>query len=137
MVPAAVVRVCAGQSLDTVSSWLAAADMLVGSDSALLHIAAAVRTPAVVLCGPGSSDFLWGRLYPRHRRIHSHATCLPYRDGPPADGRAPCAHSCHYEYVSAAGPYPRCMTVIETAEVHAVAQEVLAHWVERSAGARP
>jgi ADP-heptose:LPS heptosyltransferase len=134
-VPGAVVRVCAGESLDTVASWLAAADVMVGSDSALVHIAAAVRTPAVVLCGPGNSEFLWERLYPRHRSIHRHATCLPYREGTPADDRAPCAHSCHYQYESAAGPYARCMTVIETSEVHAVAQEVLAHR-ERSAGAR-
>jgi ADP-heptose:LPS heptosyltransferase len=131
------VRVCAGESLDTVASWLAAADVLVGSDSSLLHIAAAVRTPAVVLCGPGSSEFLWERLYVRHRRIHSHATCLPYRDGPPADDRAPCAHSCYYRYVSAAGPYPRCMTDIETAEVHAAVQEVLARRAEGSANDRP
>jgi ADP-heptose:LPS heptosyltransferase len=132
-----VAAVCAGESLDTVASWLAAAGALVGSDSALLHIAAAVRTPAVVLCGPGSSEFLWERLYPQHRRVHRHATCLPYREGAPADGKAPCAHSCHYPFVSAAGPYPRCMTDIETAEVYASVQEILRCRADRSADARP
>jgi len=96
-----------------------------------------VVAPAVVLCGPGNSEFLWERLYPRHRTVHHHVTCLPYRDGPPTDDRAPCAHSCYYPYVSAAGPYPRCMADIETAEVHTVVQEMLARREERSADARP
>ena len=132
----AVVRVCAGESLDTLASWLAAADVLVGNDSALGHIAAALHTPTVVLYGPSGDEFMWERLYLRHRGVHGHATCEPVRDEPPAGGRAPCAHSCQYTYVSAAGPYPRCMTDIETAEVHAVVQEVLAGRAERSAGAR-
>jgi ADP-heptose:LPS heptosyltransferase len=135
-VPGAVVRVCAGESLDTVASWLAAADVLVGNDSALAHIAAALHTPAVVLYGPSGSDFMLERLYPRHRGIHGHATCLPYRGGPPVDNKVACAHSCYYPYLSAAGPYPRCMTGIETAEVHAAVREVLAYRAERSAGAR-
>jgi ADP-heptose:LPS heptosyltransferase len=132
----APVRVCAGESLDTVASWLAAADVLVGNDSALAHIAAALHTPTVVLYGPSGNEFMWERLYSRHRGIHGHATCEPWRDGQPVDGRAPCAHSCSYEYVSAAGPYPRCMTDIKTAEVHAVVQEVLTARVGGSADAR-
>jgi ADP-heptose:LPS heptosyltransferase len=130
------VWVCAGESLDTVASWLAAADVLVGNDSALAHIAAALHTPAVVLYGPSGDGFMWRRLYPRHREIHGHATCDPIHSGPLPDGRAPCAHSCHLQYVSAAGPYPRCLTGIELEEVHAVVQEVLAHRVDRSARAR-
>jgi ADP-heptose:LPS heptosyltransferase len=132
----AVVEVCAGESLDTVASWLAAADVLVGNDSALAHVAAALGTPAVVLYGPSGDEFMWERLYPRHRAIHGHATCEPMRDEPPAGGRVPCAHSCAYEYVCAAGPYPRCLTGIDAAEVHAVVREVLSHRAERSAGAR-
>jgi ADP-heptose:LPS heptosyltransferase len=135
VVPGAVVRVCAGQSLDVVASWLAAADVLVGNDSALAHIAAALHRPTVVLYGPSGDEFMWERLYTQHRGIHAHATCEPLRDGPPRDGRVPCAHSCFYEYVSAAGPYPRCLTGIGTAEVHAVVQEVLTAR-ERSADAR-
>jgi ADP-heptose:LPS heptosyltransferase len=134
--PGAVVRVCAGESLDTVASWLAAADVLVGNDSALAHIAAALHTPAVVLYGPSGGEFMWERLYLGHRGVHGHAACEPLRDGPPAGDRAPCAHSCHFQYVTAAGPYPRCMTSIEVDQVYAVVREVLADRAERSAGAR-
>jgi ADP-heptose:LPS heptosyltransferase len=134
--PGAVVHVCAGESLDTVASWLAAADVLVGNDSALGHIAAALHTPAVVLYGPSGDEFMWERLYPRHRGVHGHAACEPLRDGPSASDRAPCAHSCHLRYVSPAGPYPRCMTSIEVDQVYAMVSEVLADQAERSAGAR-
>jgi ADP-heptose:LPS heptosyltransferase len=132
----APVRVCAGESLDTVASWLAAADVLVGNDSALAHIAAALHTPTVVLYGPTGGWCQWKRLYTGHRGVYGHAACEPIGGASPVDGRAPCAHSCHFAYVSAAGPYPRCLTGIETAEVHAAVREVLAGRVERSAGAR-
>jgi ADP-heptose:LPS heptosyltransferase len=132
----AVVEVCAGESLDTVASWLAAADVLVGNDSALAHVAAALGTPAVVLYGPSGDQHMWERLYPRQRSVQRNATCRPYREGAPAGGKVPCAHSCHYPYVSAAGPYPRCLTGIDAAEVHTVVREVLSRRAERSAGAR-
>jgi ADP-heptose:LPS heptosyltransferase len=132
----AVVHVCAGEPLDTVASWLAAADVLVGNDSALAHIAAALHTPTVVLYGPTTGRYMWERLYPRHRGVQSHPACEPVRDGLPGEDVAPCAHSCYRPYVSAAGPYPRCMTSIEVEEVHAVVREVLADRAERSAGAR-
>jgi ADP-heptose:LPS heptosyltransferase len=130
------VRVCAGESLDTVASWLSAADVLVGNDSALAHIAAALRTPTVVVYGPTGGWCMWKRLYPGHHGVYGHAACEPVRGRAPVEGRAPCAHSCHFAYVSAAGPYPRCLTGIEAEEVHAVVHEVLARRMDRSTGAR-
>jgi glycosyl transferase family 9 (putative heptosyltransferase) len=118
-----------------VASWLAAADVLVGNDSALAHVAAALGTPTVVLYGPSGDESLWKRLYPRLRGVHGHGACEPIHTGPPADGRAPCAHSCHRSYVSAAGPYPYCLTRIELPEVHDVVREMLVGAAERSAGA--
>jgi ADP-heptose:LPS heptosyltransferase len=132
----AVTQVCAGEPLDTVASWLAAADVLVGNDSALAHVAAALGTPTVVLYGPSGDGSLWKRLYPRLRGVHGHGACEPVHTGPLVEGRAPCAHSCPRPYVSAAGPYPYCMTRIELAEVHKVVQEILAGQAQWSAGAR-
>jgi ADP-heptose:LPS heptosyltransferase len=116
--------VCAGEPLDTVASWLAAADVLVGNDSALAHIAAAVRTPSVVLYGPGMTEFMWTRVYLRHDGINRHYECQTVRNLPRGHGvtTMPCRHSCHYPYESADGPYPRCLTDIP---VDAVYQAVL------------
>jgi ADP-heptose:LPS heptosyltransferase len=132
----AVVQVCAGEPLDTVASWLASAEVLVSNESALAHIAAALGTPAVVLCGPADEEFTWERLYRRQRTVQRNAICQPYREGPPVGDKVPCAHSCHYPYVSAAGPYPRCMTEIDVAEVDALVREMLPRRTERGASAR-
>jgi ADP-heptose:LPS heptosyltransferase len=116
----AVAQVCAGAPLDTVASWLAAADVLVGNDSALAHIAAALRTPTVVLYGPGMTEFMWTRVYLRHDGINRHYECQTVRNLPRGPGvtTMPCRHSCHYPYESAAGPYPRCLTDIPVDTVH-------------------
>ena len=116
----AVTVVCAGESLDTVASWLAAADVLVGNDSALGHIAAALRTPTVVLYGPGMTEFMWTRVYLRHDGINRHYECQTIRNLPRGPGvtTMPCRYSCHYPYVSAAGPYPRCLTDIPVDTVY-------------------
>jgi len=120
MAPGAVVRVCAGESLDAVASWLAAADVLVGNDSALGHIAAALRTPTVVLYGPGMTEFMWTRAYLRHDGINRHYECQTIRNLPRGPGvtTMPCRYSCHYPYASTAGPYPRCLTDIPVDTVY-------------------
>jgi ADP-heptose:LPS heptosyltransferase len=120
MVSGAVLRVAAGEPLDVVASWLAAADVLVGNDSALGHIAAALRTPTVVLYGPGMTEFMWTRLYLRHDGINRHYECQTVRnlERGPGVTTMPCRYSCHYPYVSTAGPYPRCLTDIPVRTVY-------------------
>lgn len=116
----AQVEVSAGASLDRLASLLSRADVLVGNDSAPAHIAAALGTPTVVLYGPGMTEFMWTRVYLRHHGINRSYDCQTVRNLPRGPGTVtmPCRHACHYPYVEAAGPYPRCLTDIGLDEVH-------------------
>ncbi|MFI9237346.1 glycosyltransferase family 9 protein [Streptomyces sp. NPDC053079] len=107
---AALVRVEAGADLGRTVDLLADADLLVGNDSALAHIAAALRTPTVVLYGPTGTEFLWTRIYPHHRGVSLRRPCqnLLHAPGRLADRR--CEHDCVVAYRGPAGPYPRCLT---------------------------
>jgi ADP-heptose:LPS heptosyltransferase len=129
--PPTQVLVSAGESLNRLACLLQHADVLVGNDSAPAHIAAAVRTPAVVLYGPATREFWWRRAYPRHRAVDRHPVCES--DG---QGRGstvmPCRYSCHYPYLSAEGPYPECMRNIRVDEVRRAVQASLAAGPSRS-----
>jgi ADP-heptose:LPS heptosyltransferase len=120
------VVVSAGESLNRLASLLARADVLVGNDSGPAHIAAALGTPTVVLYGPGVTDFLWARVYPRHHAVSHRHLCLPFRPPPSADVM-PCQFSCPYAYVPG-GSYARCMSDIEVDEVYRAIRRQLAHF---------
>lgn len=108
-----------GGTLDHMANVVAAADVLVGNDSAPAHVAAAVRTPSVVLYGPTMTEFMWARAYPNQTGINLRYECQMVRNMPRGEGPVtmPCAHRCHYPYVSADGPYPRCLSDIAVAPV--------------------
>ncbi|MEU7137695.1 glycosyltransferase family 9 protein [Streptomyces sp. NPDC046261] len=114
---ATAVRVEAGAGLGHTVDLLAEADLLVGNDSALAHIAAAVRTPTVVLYGPTGTEFLWTRIYPHHRGVSLRRPCqnLLHAPGRLADRR--CEHDCVAAYRGPAGPYPRCLTELPVERV--------------------
>jgi len=126
-VAGARVVVSAGESLDRLASLLARADVLVGNDSGPAHVAAALGTPTVVLYGPGLTDFLWARIYPRHYAVSHRHVCMPFCAQQSTDV-IPCQFSCPSAYVSAAGPYPRCMSHIEVDEVYRAIRRQLAHF---------
>ncbi|HLX48089.1 MAG TPA: glycosyltransferase family 9 protein [Streptosporangiaceae bacterium] len=121
------VEICAGESLSRLASVIEQADVLVGNDSAPAHVAAALGIPSVVLYGPGVTEFLWTRVYRRHHGINRHYDCQTVRNLPRGPGTTtmPCRFSCHYPYVSAEGPYPRCLTDIEVDEVHRAVRSCL------------
>ncbi|GIH03450.1 hypothetical protein Rhe02_15170 [Rhizocola hellebori] len=120
-------HVIAGADLNSLANLLAQADLLVGSDSAPAHIAAAVGTPTIVLYGPTFTEFMWARVYPNHQGINRRYRCQQIRNlqlgaGP---GVMPCEHQCHYAYSGADGPYPKCLTDITVDEVyHAVLKRI-------------
>jgi len=99
----------------------------VGNDSGPAHVAAALGTPTVVLYGPGLTDFLWARIYPRHYAVSHRHVCMPFCAQQSTDV-IPCQFSCPSAYVSAAGPYPRCMSHIEVDEVYRAIRRQLAHF---------
>jgi ADP-heptose:LPS heptosyltransferase len=127
-VPGACVVVSAGEPLDTLASLLKRSDVLVGSDSAPAHVAAALGTPTVVLYGPSNSEMIiCDRIYLRHRGLDRHCVCLPLKQ-PPSKQVSPCQFACQRSYESAAGPYPRCMTEIAVDEVYRAVRQQLAFY---------
>jgi ADP-heptose:LPS heptosyltransferase len=124
------VAVSCGESLNRLANRLGGVDVLVGSDSAPAHLAAALGRPTVVLYGPTATEFFWTRVYPRHHGINRRYECQTVRNLPRGPGTTtmPCRFACHYPYVSAAGPYPRCLSDISVAEVfQAVRRQLAAH----------
>jgi heptosyltransferase-2/glycosyl transferase protein BlmE len=131
------VEISAGASLNRLASLLSAADVLVGNDSAPAHIAAALQTPTVVLYGPGMTEFMWTRVYLRHDGINRHYDCQTVRNLPRGPGitTMPCRNSCHYPYVAAGGPYPRCLTDIGVGDVHRAVRRQLSGYRQLAAAA--
>ncbi|MEK8169677.1 glycosyltransferase family 9 protein [Streptomyces sp. M19] len=122
--PEAVVRVITGNSLNQTANLLAETDLLVGNDSALAHVAAAVRTPTVVLYGPTGTEFLWARVYPHHHGCR--CATLPVGRQPARRTRGPELRvRLPGPYSSAAGPYPRCLSDIGVDQVWAVVARLL------------
>jgi ADP-heptose:LPS heptosyltransferase len=117
--PAAAVQIEAECSLNRAANLLAGSDLLVGNDSSMLHIAAAVGTPTVVIIGPTGSEPLWTRVYPRHRGVSLYYPCqgILHDVDEVADRR--CEHSCAVPYLGPQGPYPRCMTDLGVEQVWA------------------
>ncbi|MCB5909699.1 glycosyltransferase family 9 protein [Streptomyces pinistramenti] len=134
--PEAAVEVVTGGSLNRTANLLAEVDLLVGNDSSLAHIAAAVRVPAVVLYGPTGTEFLWARVYPRHHGVSLHYPCrlATHRADELADRQ--CEHDCPIPYSSPAGPYPRCLSDIGVDQVWTAVSRLLGATASESRKAR-
>ncbi|MPQ96917.1 hypothetical protein GB931_03055 [Modestobacter sp. I12A-02628] len=125
--PGLEIAISAGDSLNRLATLLAQAHVLVGSDSAPAHLAAALRVPTVVLYGPTATEFMWARVYPRHHGINLRYGCQQVRNLPrgPGTDTMPCAHGCTYPYLGPDGPYPRCLTDIPVDRVLTAARHHL------------
>ncbi|SHF86118.1 glycosyltransferase family 9 protein [Streptoalloteichus hindustanus] len=115
--PDARVHVAVGESLNRTANLLAGVELLVGNDSAPAHLAAALRTPTVVLYGPTGTEFLWARVYPRHRGVSLRYPCQDIRHAAEDVATRRCEHACPVAYESPEGPYPRCLTDLPVDEV--------------------
>ncbi|MDW5324857.1 glycosyltransferase family 9 protein [Plantactinospora sp. KLBMP9567] len=118
-VPAAVPHVEAGGALNRTANLVAGLDLLVGNDSGLAHLAAAVGTSTVVLYGPTGTEPLWARVYPRHRGVSLHYPCQAIRHEPDQAAGRRCAHGCVVRYQGPRGPYPRCLVDLDVDRVWA------------------
>ncbi len=72
-------------SLGELTALLSACDLLIGGDSAGIHIAAAVGTPTVCLFGP-SSPINWAPKGKQHQVIQKDWVCVPCRQKGCEDG---------------------------------------------------
>ena len=95
-------------SLRELAALTARARLFVGVDSAPMHIAAAMRTPAVALFGP-SSEIAWGPWQARARVVVSAHPCRPC-------GLDGCG----------GGKVSECLTTLPVERVHAACLELLA-----------
>jgi heptosyltransferase-3 len=66
-------------SLGELAALLMACSLLIGGDSAGIHIAAAVGTPTISLFGP-SSPVSWAPRGKQHEVIHKNWACVPCRE---------------------------------------------------------
>ncbi|MEU6189631.1 glycosyltransferase family 9 protein [Nocardia sp. NPDC047038] len=130
--PAAAVQLAVGLPLNRTLNLLAAADLLIGNDSAPAHLSAALRTPAVVLYGPTDTEWLWTRVYPRHRGVSVPASCRRIRHTAAAVAERRCEYDCSIRYLGPDGPYPRCLTELPVATVWRAVDEILATRLERT-----
>jgi len=111
------VTISAGESINHLAALLDDADVLVGTDSAPAHIAAALRTATVVLLRPVAQRVLvGGGSTPQQTAVNYHYICKNDEQAFGSD-TAPCQFACPYPYAGAVGPYPRCLTEIGVAEV--------------------
>ena len=93
----------AGQlDLKALAALTARARLFIGVDSAPLHIASAMRTPAVALFGP-SGDVEWGPWQVAHRIVASDMSCRPCGvNGCGGSNRSECLETLPVERVLAA-----------------------------------
>jgi heptosyltransferase-3 len=75
-VRAPVIDLVGKLGLKELAALIGRADLFIGMDSAPLHIASAMGTPAVVLFGP-SGEFEWGPWQIPHRVLVSRHSCRP------------------------------------------------------------
>jgi ADP-heptose:LPS heptosyltransferase len=120
--PAAhVVDVCGTLDLVTLAAVLDRARMIVTGDTGPMHLAAAVGTPVVAVFGP-SDPARYAPRGPLDRVVRIDLPCAPCNRirRPPA---------------RCVGHTPDCLAGIETAQVLAAIDDVLAHAVEQASGA--
>jgi ADP-heptose:LPS heptosyltransferase len=119
VVPGARVVAERGLSVNGLAVLAAGLDLLVGNDSGPAHVAAAMRTPTVVLYGPTGTEFLWTRVYPEHVGV-GRSPCQSITNVDFPEGFTPCEHRCARRYQGIDGPYPRCLTDIPVDRVWGV-----------------
>lgn len=100
--PASVVNLAGRLSLKELAALTGRARLFIGVDSAPLHIASAMGTPAVALFGP-SGEVEWGPWMVRHRLVASDHSCRPCGiNGCGGSNRSECLETLPVERVLAA-----------------------------------
>jgi ADP-heptose:LPS heptosyltransferase len=108
--PQARVSNFTGCSINRMLNLYSRADLYVGNDSGLMHLAVALGLPVVAVFGP-SKHLFWGpdRIDPRHQAV---TLGLPCTDGG-------CKIGCPAHYDVNAPDYPTCLKRIDVASVWA------------------
>lgn len=111
---------CTNTTLNQMANYVNAADLFIGNDSSLMHMAAALGKPIVVICGPGN-PFLWERAYPGLTVVSRRWECqliTHFSVRRHYERTISCAdRKCPYAYNPRAPVYPACLTSISVDEV--------------------
>lgn len=113
--PAANISNRCGGDLNRIAGYLAAADLLVANDSSVMHIAAGLGTPAVILFGP-SYHGVWD-AYRQQTSLRSGFACWRHRPTLGHDTTVNCGYQCPVAYDPSTKRYPRCLTQLQVANV--------------------
>jgi ADP-heptose:LPS heptosyltransferase len=94
----------AGASLNRLLNVYAQADLYIGNDSGLLHLAVAMGLPVIALYGPSDHRFLGpDKVDPRHQVVTTDSPC----------SRRGCRLGCTKSYDIDAPDYPACMKTLD------------------------
>jgi ADP-heptose:LPS heptosyltransferase len=112
--PAAQVHRRLGGPVNALAGLVDELDLLVGNDSGPAHLAAALATPTVVVYGP-TTDAMWARIYPHHRRVDRRFPCQTDVDAQvPVFTQCRQRCPCHYR---PDGPVPHCLAAVTVDDV--------------------
>lgn len=122
--PEADMRHACGGDLNRLAHHVARADLVVGNDSSVMHIAAGLDVPAVIVFGPTICT-TWD-AYRRQTSLTLGMECWRHRPTLRQDVIVGCGHGCPVAYDSAAPRYPHCMTHLSVSMVFDRCESILA-----------
>ncbi|MFY1632232.1 glycosyltransferase family 9 protein [Solwaraspora sp. WMMB335] len=123
--PDAVVHLDVDHPLNRTANLLTGLEVVVGNDSGLAHVAAALGVPTVVVYGPTGTEALWSRVYPRHRGVSLYYPCQSITHGVDEVAGRRCAYDCVVPYRGPRSSYPRCLTDLDVDQVWAATTDQL------------
>jgi ADP-heptose:LPS heptosyltransferase len=132
--PQAIVLNLTGASLDHTANHLANANVFVGNDSGMLHLAAALAVPSVGVFGP-SNPGIWQRAYPKLRVVSAAYSChrSSISQTRHQRRRISCVtHRCAYAFDPVHPSYTACLQAVTVDDVWQQLCDVLSYGKESS-----
>ncbi|WP_146098057.1 glycosyltransferase family 9 protein [Xanthomonas arboricola] len=117
-------RQACGGDLNWMAQHVAQADLVVGNDSSVMHIAGCLGVPAVIMFGP--TPYSTWDAYRNQTSVSLELDCWRHRPTLHRDAVAACSRDCPVEYDPALRRYPHCMTGLSVEAVFDACERKLA-----------
>jgi ADP-heptose:LPS heptosyltransferase len=117
-------RQACGGDLNWMAQHVAQADLVVGNDSSVMHIAAGLGVPAVIMFGP--TPYSTWDAYRKQTNVSLELDCWRHRPTLHRDVVSACGRDCPVEYDPASDRYPYCMTELSVTTVFDACERRLA-----------
>lgn len=121
-----------GGDLNWMAQHVAQADLVVGNDSSVMHIAGGLGIPAVIMFGP--TPYSTWDAYRKQTSVSLELDCWRKRPTLHRDTVTACGRDCPVEYDPSVGRYPHCLTGLSVATVFDACERKLAAWKPRDRG---